>query len=52
MMAKRMRFTAEDLARTRVKTTLGVAAVTLDRLTGCGRGAGTAPRLYAAGGRR
>ncbi|RUP66649.1 Helix-turn-helix protein [Streptomyces sp. NP10] len=30
MMAKRIHFTAEDLARTRVKSTLGVAAETLD----------------------
>ncbi|MFE0697522.1 ArsR/SmtB family transcription factor [Streptomyces sp. NPDC058869] len=30
MMAKRIHFTAEDLARTRVKTTLGVAAETVD----------------------
>lgn len=30
MMTKRIHFTAEDLARTRVRTTLGVAAETLD----------------------
>ncbi|MDQ0983115.1 helix-turn-helix transcriptional regulator [Streptomyces sp. V2I9] len=30
MMAKRIHFTAEDLARTRVKSTLGAAAETLD----------------------